>query len=431
MKQPNILYFVCHDLGQHLGCYGARVSSPNLDKFAAQSAVFENAFCNSPACSPSRSCAMSGMYAHNNGGIGLSHMGWPLPQSVDTVTEFLGRAGYETIHSGVAHERIPETNHYEVELEEEWEDWQAHNAIGKAIDYLERRDRDRPFYLNIGTQQVHASTWHRQDLHGDPTPPEDVWVPLYSRDTPHLREEFGKFQATIDFLDQNWQKLMDALDRLDYTRDTVIIFTTDHGIANPRSKGTLYERGVEIALIVRMPGCEGAGRRFTEMVQNIDFLPTCCEAAGAPIPDQAQGKSFWPLLEGRTGNYQPHDAVFIERNFHGESSRSLEDPYEDVYDPSRAIRTPEFHYIRWFRPSIHPQAPIPWTGGGPRPHEELYDLRHDPQEFVNVADRPEYRRIKETLAGRLQKWMEDTEDFVLTGDVPKRPQEPGWGAWQE
>ena len=102
-NRPNILYVVCHDLGRTLGCYGKPVISPNLDRFASQGALFASAFCSSPACSPSRGCAMTGQYAHTNGLMGLVNQGWSLPESTRTIIDHLNDAGYTTAHVGLQH----------------------------------------------------------------------------------------------------------------------------------------------------------------------------------------------------------------------------------------------------------------------------------------------------------------------------------------
>jgi len=440
----NILYFVCHDLGVHLGCYGARVESPALDAFADESVVFDNAFCNSPCCSPSRACAMTGRYAHTTGAVGLSHLGWPLDLREQTIVDYLNEAGYETILSGVNHERHPRSDRYEVDLPETWEDWHTERAVGNALAHLERRDRSRPFYLNVGSQQPHASSWARtEEMYGGSVPPEDVWVPPYCPDTSLLRRLFGRFQAAIRYMDAQFGRLLEGLERLGYAGNTIVVFTTDHGISASRSKGTLYDRGVETALMVSLPDRAGAGTRVPHVIQNIDLTPTLLEAAGVAVPAEVQGRSFWPLLAGRP--YTPHEAIFIERNFHGEHAHRGADGYVDRYDPVRAVRTPDFHYIRWFRPEIKPRPLLPfevpggWAEVGerldsawppsdlPRNSEELYHVAHDPLEFVDVADRPEYRQVKARLAARLEDWMKETDDFALRGKVPRRPQEPGWG----
>lgn len=447
-RRPNILYFVCHDIGRHMGCYGVPVATPNLDEFAASGVKFTNAFCNSPACTPSRVCAMSGQYAHVSGGIGLAHLGWPMPENVRTIVDYLNDAGYETIHSGMEHDRHPQANHYKVDFEEGWEDFHAENGVNKALDYLAKRDRSRPFYLNIGSQQPHASSWrHTDGLYGEPVAPEDVYIPPYLPDLPGLRRGFGQFQAAIRYMDKHFGRLLEGVKKLGHDRDTIVIFTTDHGIAAPRSKGTLYDRGVEIALLVRLPeGCQ-AGAEVRHLIQNIDFVPTLLGAAGVPVPGHLPGKSFWPLLTG--GKYTPHQHVFIERNFHGERRIYGGDKdYVDRYDPVRAVRTPAFHYIRYFDPTVkcRPWLPFevpPCLPGDmqegrhwefcvphprePRPAEELFHVMHDPQEFVNVAGRPEFRQVQADLKSRLEEWMKSTDDFVLRDEVPHRYELPGWG----
>jgi len=438
MDRPNILYFVVHDLGKHLGCYGARVESPNLDAFAAESVKFESAFCNSPACTPSRCCAMTGLYAHTSGGVGLAHVGWPLPDEVPTIVDYLNEAGYETAHAGMQHERHPGRMRYQVEMQKHWANAHARRAVDDALAYLEKRDRGRPFYLNIGSQQPHASTWGRAETdYGGIVPPEDVYVPHYVPDTPQVRQEFGRFQAAIRYVDEHFGRLMAGLKRLGYDRNTLVVFTTDHGISAPRSKGSLYDRGVEITLLVRMPDGSGAGTEVRHLIQNIDYVPTLLEAAGAPLPERLQGRSFWPLLAG--GEYEPHEAIFIERNFHGENRiYGKRGDYVDRYDPMRAVRTPEFHYIKRFDPRVKCRAWLPFEiphptlkavegdpfglpePREPRPEAELYQVTYDPLEFIDLHERPEFRQVRRELDERLMAWMQETDDFVLLRPARRR-----------
>lgn len=441
----NIIHFICHDLGQELGCYGKPIASPNLDRFAAEGVQFTNAFCNSPACSPARGCLMTGRYAHNSGGVGLAHMGWPLPQTAKTIVDYLNDAGFETAHVGLNHERHAGTNHYQIDEEKTWDDWQADNAIDKAIGYLRGRvGADTPFYLNIGTHEVHASSYRRKtdSVYGGPVADEDVFVPLYSPDIPGMRSEMGQFQAAIRFMDIHFGRLMATVSELGLDENTIVLFTTDHGISNNRAKGTLYDRGVEVALLMQLPKGMRSGYRVDHLVQHIDVTPTLLEAAGVARPEALQGRSLWPLLTG--GEYTPHESIFIERNFHGQKRPGQED-FDDVYDPVRSIRTPEYHYIRWMKPEAWYKPYLPWEAEKaahaktpdcdlrypPNPQqraaEELYHITHDPLEFINVADRPEYRHVKADLAARLRQWMEQTEDFALTDTPPERYDEPGWG----
>lgn len=106
----NVIFVITHDIGTELGCYGKPIQSLYLDRFAASGVRFEHAFTNSPCCSPSRCCLMTGKYAHTSGGIGLTHRGWPLPSGQRTVVDVFNDAGIETAHFGSSHERHPGEN---------------------------------------------------------------------------------------------------------------------------------------------------------------------------------------------------------------------------------------------------------------------------------------------------------------------------------
>jgi len=157
-----------------------------------------------------------------------------------------------------------------------------------------------------------------------------------------------------------------------------------------------------------------------------------------------QGKSFWPLLAG--GAYEPHEHLFIERNFHGELPEgSVEgDGHVDMYDPVRAVRTKHFHYLRYFEPEKKHRAWLPAEVAGclnadakgvfclwpqrtePREAEELFCVTDDPQERINLAATPQCAGIKAELVAKLEEWMRATDDHVLRGAPPERPEEPGW-----
>jgi arylsulfatase A-like enzyme len=430
MRNPrlNIIYIVCHDLGKELGCYGKPILTPNIDAFARKGTLFANAYCSSPACSPSRNCAYTGLYAHNHGGMGLAHCGWSLDENVRTVVDYFNEAGYETVHAGLQHERHQASNRYQVEYNQGQGSPGRNlveNAVADAIDYLRGRgaDNSRPFYLNIGTQEVHATCWQAQhnglrpNVYGG-TPDSEVYMPPYIPDTPELRKEMGNFQACIRYLDQEIQRLFAAVKELGYEHNTLVVFTTDHGISNERAKGTLYERGVEISLMASLPGVIRPEAICNELIPNIDIAPTLLDVAGIPAPDHMQGKSFWPLLAD--GNYKPHTEIYMERNYHGESH----------YDPMRAVRTDRYHYIRNFDPDAkrdwlprdNPRMRDTYrnwfTNLWPdktiaRDAEELYDIAADPEELTNLAHSPDYIGVRTELAGKLLHWMKSTEDPLL------------------
>lgn len=446
MQSPNILYFVCHDLGRHLPVHHVPLEAPNLEQFAAGATVFDQMHCASPACSPSRNCAMTGLPAHQTGGIGLAHMGWPLPDPVRTIVDRFNDAGYETIHTGMQHERHPGAQRYHVDFQYHWRDHCAERGVTRALDYLSRRDRTRPFYLNIGSQEPHPSTWSKvEERYGGLVPPDEVYLPPAVADTPANRERFGRFQAVIRYVDDHFGRLLDGLKNLGHDRDTLVVFTTDHGINHARGKGTLYDAGTEICCIARLP--DAKPRRTDALSSNLDFVPTFLDLAGLPIPDELPGRSLLPVIRGETDHL--HAAIFTERNFHGEhrTMPAGDDPFDtpqvvDRFDPVRAIRTGRYHYLRWFDAGVKPRAPLPWEFGdqadgwhdqtaprNQRPAEELYLVANDPLEHFDVAQRPEFSRIKAELADQLHRWMVETDDFLLRNETPARYETPGWGPW--
>ncbi len=386
---------------------------------------------------------MSGLHAHTSGALGLSHLGWPLDLKWQTTVDDFNAAGYQTILSGINHERHPRTDRYEVDLSRHWNDWKLPRAVDNALDALRHRDTARPFYLNIATQEPHSCIWKDVGTRIPPMPESwPNWLPPEMPRTPALLVGFRKFAAAVAFLDAQFGRLMDGLSELGLADQTLVVFTTDHGMAGPRGKGSLYGIGTEIALLMRQPGILPPGSTRDAPVSNIGFRATWAAAAGVEPVSPCQGLPFWSYAIG--DGAPPEDAIFLERNFHGEKPWRTEKDYVDCHDPIRAVRTASHLYIRNFAPDAKPPEPptnAPPAGvqdwehwneswelpPGPRPAEELYDLRTDPLELVNVIDDPAHATTRVELKARLEDWIKATGDFV-PGAPPPRSEQPGWGS---
>ena len=421
--RPNILFLICHDLGRELGCYGAPVDTPNLDRLASQGICFTQSFTNSPCCSPSRGCVFTGQYAHTNGLMGLTNCGWSLPAERRTFVDLFNDAGYETVHVGHQHERANVAeNDYQIERIDDGQ--YVEEAVDSAIDYLNGRgEGDKPFLLSVGTVEVHASRWGSTDKFGRletydvrNTPAGDP--PGFLPDVERIREELRGLRAATNYFDREVGRLLDYLDQTGLAENTWIVLTTDHGISGARAKATLYDAGVETTLLVRGPGLAEPGRRESCLIQHIDLLPTLANIAGLETPADVQGRSFAPLLQGQS--YSPHEQIFIELNSHG---------WEN--DLARAIRTPAYHLI------YHAQAdkleePRPETltnedfaqtftdwynelwpeGKRNRPQWELYHVAEDPFEKINLIDDPAHADVAADLREKLLRWTIDTDDII-------------------
>jgi arylsulfatase A-like enzyme len=431
-QRPNIVLIHCHDLGTYLHSYGvATVRSPNLDRLAAEGVLFERSFCTAPQCSPSRASLFTGRYPHNNGVMGLTHatFAWDLNPDEQHLAAYLSEAGYKTIGVGVVHEgrQSPTSWGYQDYHPAHWGDEVADVAVAQ-LDALEAQPPDGPFYLYAGFIEPHRLPLAESDPpheHGFLHPEADygpdrtlgVEVPGYLKDTPSTREELAELQGMIHWVDAQIGRILDAVRRSTFDKETLILFTTDHGYAMPRAKCNLYDPGIAVALLARLPSRAGwhGGRRIPTMISNIDVLPTLLDLLDLPIPEKVQGVSFKGVLDG--GTAAPRETYFGELTYH------------DYYDPKRCIRTDHYKLIANF--SSAPFYMDPSQSWRPRsdtvepenravayhPHIELYDLEADPWELDNLADRDEVAGVQTALMQQLYRHMVTTADPLLDGAV--------------
>jgi arylsulfatase A-like enzyme len=431
--RPNILLVHCHDLGQYLHCYGVgTVRTPNLDALAAEGVRFSRSFCTNPGCSPSRASLFTGRYPHSNGVMGLTHanFAWDLHPDERHLAQLLRDAGYATTAVGVIHETRsgPQRCGYEHYLPPA----SAKPATDAAIRLLRefQSKPEKPFFLCVGFIEPHRLPYPHPDWPGSlpsdssfpgpalkPDQSLGVEVPGYLRDTEGTRRELAGLQGGIRHVDGQVGRLMAALKETELESNTLVLFTTDHGVAMPRSKCSLYEPGVQVALLLRLPNRPGwhGGIVHSEMISNVDYLPTILELVGAPIPRNVQGRSFAPLLDGK--GYRPRQEIFTELTYH------------DYYDPRRAIRTESHKLIvnfttapafmdpsQCWRPPSDTTVPAN-PAASYHPYVELYDLAKDPWEQKDVAQQPAYAAIRSDLLGRLYRQMVATNDPLVRGAV--------------
>jgi arylsulfatase A-like enzyme len=449
----NIIYVVCHDLGRHLGCYGRQVHSPNIDAFASQSVRFDRAFCQTAVCSPSRAACLSGLPAHQNGMMGLAHFGWRFFDGVKTIVDYCNEAGIETVHCGFSHEGEELQSRYQIDFEVDWRCHTVEAAVDDAIAYLKGRRKQKrktPFYLNLGTTEVHRSVWSKdtdakgfpsrfRQVYGGPVPDEEAFVPPPTPDIPYTHEMFARFASAIRYFDQQIGRLVATIDELGYNKDTLVVFTTDHGMVDLRGKGTLYDRGTEIALMARPPRGMAKPDNCEHLVSNLDVTPTLLEALGITVPEHLRGRSFWRLIAGR-GDYEPNERIFQEWNFGGP---------QDDYSPIRVLRENRYKLMRHYGPNnfdqYYPDEINPeftreqlthrrYKNYGPgylhpermTPEVQLFDLMKDPHERHNLAEDPAHAERVTAMAAVLHDWMAQTDDHLLRREIPKVPQAPGF-----
>jgi arylsulfatase A-like enzyme len=426
--RPNILLLHCHDLGQYLNCYGVRtVQSPNLDRLASEGVLFERHFCSAPQCSPSRASIFTGRYPHSNGVMGLCHadFAWDLHAEEKHLGQVLKAAGYATAGVGVIHET--RSGSQRCGLDTYAAGARAADVAAATIARLTElaRLKDKPFYLQAGCIEPHRLGGRDRtkdigflgpDL--QPDSERGIQVPGYLRDTEGTRTELAELQGAVRHMDAQMGRVLASLRELGLESNTLVIFTTDHGIAMPRAKCSVYEPGLQTAFILRYPGRAGwhGGVRHRHLVSNVDNLPTILDLAGVPVPANVQGRSLAPLLNG--ASFTGREAVFGEMTYHG------------YYDPVRSVRTETHKLIVNF--SSSPGFMDPSQSWRPRadtivpPNHalshhssfELYDLSRDPFEQRDLAKDAASAVVLGEMRARLRRHMEATGDPLLAGAIP-------------
>ncbi|MFX1492840.1 MAG: sulfatase [Promethearchaeota archaeon] len=426
-ENPNIILFITHDQGQYLGCYDSpqtpnSLKTPNLDKFAKNGVRFTNYFCTAPQCSPSRGSIQTSLYPHQNGLMGLVDRGWTLSETNKTLPMYLKENGYTTHLLGFQHEAFDAyTLGYDTISKRRPE--MLYNCQKMNKNYQEffksHQNDDSPFYVCLGVTQVHRpfGVW------GDPVDPESVIIPPYLPDNEIVREDLSQFYGAIQGVDSCIGNIINQLEDFNLRENTLFIYTTDHGEAYPRAKCTLYDPGIKTLLLMSWPNSNTIQQNtlYNQMISNIDLLPTILDLIGVEVPLKVEGWSFLPLLKGQIDIFR--EEIYSEKTFH------------EIYDPIRSIRTEKFKFIINFEKSrnlyqIGMDVQQDALGkymleliNKPRPGEELYDLKNDPGERINLIDHLDYKDIILELKNRLFNWMEQTKDPILNGKVEDQRKE--------
>src|SRR4051794_4875685 len=403
LKRPNIVYLHSHDTGRHIQPYGHQVPTPNIQRLADQGMLFRHAFSAAPVCSASRAALLTGEYSHTNGMLGLAHRGYRLADYDHHLVHTLRSVGYTSTLIGEQHVSAdPEEIGYDhvVEIDSS----HARHVAPAAAVFL--ADAPAPFFLSVGFFETHRDYF-------EPTSVRDALYslpPAHLPDTPETRRDIAAYKASARSLDQGVGTVLDAIQDHE---NTLVILTTDHGLAFPGAKATLTDRGIGVMLILRGPGF-GWGKVSDELVSQLDIFPTICELAGIQRPDWLQGRSL--LSDPET------EAVFAEITFHA------------AYEPQRAVRTKRYKYIRRFD-NGHEGPVLANIDDSPSKtyllehglaehtlaDEELYDLVFDPLEMNSLAGDPAHASTLRELRERLHAWMTSTGDPLVDGAVAPEP----------
>nr|MCH9790011.1 sulfatase [Planctomycetota bacterium] len=433
-KPPNILLIVSEDNGPELGCYGdPYAKTPHLDQLASEGVQFENAFVPYSVCSPSRACFLTGLYPHQNGQIGLATHKFATyqPNPPNFVTLFKAN-GYHTGLIGKLHVNPESAFPF---------DFRAirganFNRKQTVTDYAEQasaffsKSKDKPWFLSVNFPDAHLPFIKK--INGRPAQPlteSDVkpmpWVGVNTR---RIREQVANYYNCLARLDEGVGLLLAELEKTGQADNTIVFYIGDHGAQFPRGKGTVYEGGLRVPMIVRWPGVAPAGKKKIELVSTIDILPTALSAASIKAPANLPGWNLIPVLAGSpepfwrryifgftTGSFPRN--CFIQHSLRDKRYKLISSPRPDTNNMIAGSYLDETHpHFVISGATTKDQATVSesvkrafalWSKP---PRYELYDLKNDPNEWTNLANDPAYKEIKSRLIKDLTRLQTRTRD---------------------
>ena len=476
---PNILFIMADDHAAHaISAYGSRINrTPHLDRIAHGGMRFDNCFCTNSICTPSRAVILTGTHSHISG---VTTLATPIDNRLLTFPKLLQQAGYQTalfgkwhLGQGPAHcptgfdnwAVLPDHGCY-FNSDFAFKDTGKRVVPGyitdvitdMSLDWLKQRDRSKPFCLLTHHKAPHRQ-WLSDEAHagmylGETIPEPDNLQDDYrnrafaaqaaamrvgvhmnqgdlqgeiNRALPEAELRAWAYQRYIKAylrvvagIDDNVGRMLDYLDAEGLTRDTLVIYTSDQGFFLGDhgwfDKRFMYEESLRMPFLLRYPREVKPGSVNADMVSNLDFAPLFTDLAGIPTPKEFQGRSFRPLLQGRTPSDWRQELYY--RYWMNRGDHNVAAHY--------GIRTLTHKLVYYYYDGLDLRG----TQSGPEncpsllgrePEWELFDLEKDPREMNNVANDPAYAAIRRQLTDELHRLQADYGDKPYVKDEYEQP----------
>lgn len=471
--RPNILFAISDDQSwEHTSAYGCQsVSTPNFDRVAREGVLFNNSFCASPGCSPSRASILTGRYPWQleHAGTHASHFHSKYavyPDLLENDGYFVGFTGkgwgpgkYQ-ISGRTRNPAGPDFNRLKLKSVPA-KGIASNDYAGNFNAFLEAKPGDKPFCFWFGGHEPHR-VFEKGSAVAAGKKLEDVAVPDFLPDTPEIREDILDYCYEIEWFDKHLGRMIALLEERGELDNTMIVVTSDNGMAFPRAKANVYEYGIHMPLAIRWPTNIPGGRVVDDLISHTDFAPTFLEATGVVPPSNSKtnstetppmtGRSLMPLLKSTESG----TTSFARKEVYSGRERHSSSRWNNWTYPQRCIRTADHLLIRNFKPERYPagtpqkldgQGKLgPEHGGyhdidacpsltflienrdapnvarffngavGHRPEYEMFDIKSDPGCINNLVHRPDFLNIQSDLTKRLNGFLETSGDPRLNGN---------------
>ncbi|GAB5515933.1 sulfatase family protein [Rhodopirellula baltica] len=470
--RPNVLVAISDDQSfPHTSAYGYQaIQTPAFDRVAKTGVLFNNAFTPSPGCSPMRAAFLTGrnIWQIEHAGTHASSFA----SEYEVYQDRLENAGYFVGYTGKGwgpgnwkisdRSRNPAGPSFSTKKSKAPGGISGNDYAANFDEFLKGRPDDKPFSFWFGCHEPHRVFEKGIGLKNG-LDPSKVVVPAFLPDTPEIRSDILDYCFEIQWFDQHLGRMLDSLEKAGELDNTIVIVTSDNGMAFPRAKANVYEYGIHMPLAISWPNGAKGGRVVDDLVNLVDVTATIYDATEVQPPEKTplSGRSLVELLRSdQDGIVEPsRDAVYSGRERHS-SVR-----YESLGYPQRCIRTDQYLYIRNFRPERWPAgAPQKFGAGsypktkvvlakelGPmhegyhdidgspslsflvenrddaelakylqwavakRPADELYDIQSDPACLNDLSAKPDFAEIKAGLSKRLNDYLTKTNDPRVSG----------------
>jgi uncharacterized sulfatase len=396
--RPNILWLTSEDHGPHMGCYGDKyATTPNIDRLAARGVIYLHAWSCAPVCAPARTTIISGLYPPCTGAEHMRSM-VAYPKGKKMFPQYLREAGYYCTNNAKE----------DYNLEKPGQVWDVSSARG----HWRNRKSGQPFFAVFNSLKSHESKV-RVRPHRKVHDPAKVRVPAYHPDTPEVRQDWAQYYDVVSEADADAGRRLKELQDDRLADDTIVLYFADHGPGMPRSKRTPCDSGLHVPMVVYIPpkfkhlapADYKPGGRSERLVSFVDLAPTVLSLAGIRPPAWVQGHAF-------LGNYAEAPQPFVY------GFRGRMDEREDL---ARSVTDGRYVYVRNYMPhkpfgqhvaymfqtpttrvwkQLHDQGKLTAAQDAywkPKPPEELYDLRSDPDEVHNLAGSEAHQAVLKKL----------------------------------